>query len=225
MAKFKKTAKTSTHKGTAGKADARAQAERLSKSLSESAQQIWLAGVGAFGRAQEEGTRLFEGLVKEGQTLEKTARTVATSGADTVRDAMESGVGQARERATDTWDRLEKVFEDRVQRALVQLGVPGRDDLRDLSGRVDTLTRELRRQDAGATPRRTAKAPGAGAARAPAKTAAARKPAGKKTPVRKPAAAGAGTRGAPVKKAGAKTAGRRTAARRGAATGNGASGA
>ena len=59
MAKFKKT----TAKKTTTKTS-QAEAERLSKSLSESAQQIWLAGVGAFSRAQAEGTKLFEGLVK-----------------------------------------------------------------------------------------------------------------------------------------------------------------
>ena len=52
---------------------------------------------------------------------------------------------QVRERATDTWDKLEKVFEDRVQRALVRLGVPSRDDLSQLSTRVDSLTSELRK--------------------------------------------------------------------------------
>src|SRR3546814_8122501 len=83
-----------------------------------SAQQIWLAGVGAFGRAQAEGTKLFEGLVKEGLNLEQTARKFADHRGNAVRDVVENRVDQARERATDTWDRLEKVFEDRVQRAL-----------------------------------------------------------------------------------------------------------
>ena len=31
------------------------------KSIMESAQHIWLAGLGAFGKAQEEGSKLFEG--------------------------------------------------------------------------------------------------------------------------------------------------------------------
>ena len=171
MAKFKKTAK----KTTAGKSgDAEAQAERLTKSLSESAQQIWLAGVGAFGRAQAEGTKLFEGLVKEGLNLENTARKFAGKRADVVRDAVENRVGQARERAADTWDRLEKVFEERVQKALVKLGVPGREDLKDLTDRVETLTAELRRQHGGkakATPRK-ATAKQAPAARKTAKKAA-----------------------------------------------------
>jgi poly(hydroxyalkanoate) granule-associated protein len=166
-AKFKKTAK----KSTAGKASAQQQADRLSRSLSESAQQIWLAGVGAFSRAQAEGTKLFEALVKEGLTLEQSARKFAGGQADAVRDVVESKVGQARERATDTWDRLEKVFEERVQRALVKLGVPGRDDLNELSKRVDALTAELRRQG-GAPVRKTA-------------TTAAKKAAPRKTPAKK----------------------------------------
>lgn len=143
MAKLKKSAK----KSSAGSAGAQAQAERLSKTLSESAQQIWLAGVGAFSRAQAEGGKLFEALVKEGMTLEQTARKIAGGRADVVREAVESRVGQARGRAVDTWDKLEKVFEDRVQRALVKLGVPNRDDLNGLAARVDILNAELRRLD------------------------------------------------------------------------------
>ena len=140
MAKFKKAAKkTTARKRAAGNPGVQDQAERLSRTLSESAQQIWLAGVGAFGRAQAEGTKLFEALVKEGLSLEQTARKFAGGRADEVRGVVENRVGQARERAADTWDRLEKVFEDRVQRALVKLGVPGREDLADLSRRVCDL--------------------------------------------------------------------------------------
>jgi poly(hydroxyalkanoate) granule-associated protein len=168
MAKFKKAGKKT------GPSSAQAQADQLSKKLSESAQQVWLAGVGAFGRAQAEGTKLFEALVKEGMNFEQGARRFAGGRADVVRDAVETRVGQARERASDTWDRLEKVFEDRVQRALVKLGVPGREDLADLAQRVDTLTAELRRQRTSAAPRSapTRKAP---TKKAPVKKTVARK--------------------------------------------------
>lgn len=142
MAKLKKTAKKTA---SADSANLQAQAEQLSKRLSESAQQVWLAGVGAFGRAQAEGGKLFESLVKEGLSLEQLTRKVATGRVDAVRDAVETTVGQARERAADTWDRLEKVFEDRVQRALRRLEVPSREDLAALIERVDTLNAELRK--------------------------------------------------------------------------------
>jgi poly(hydroxyalkanoate) granule-associated protein len=158
MAKFKKTAKKTARatKGTSAKAGAQ-QAEQLSKTLSESAQQVWLAGVGAFSRAQTEGTKLFEALIKEGLKLEKNALKFAGGQADVVRGAVESKVGQARERATDTWDRLEKVFEDRVQRALTKLGVPGRDDLAELTRKVDSLTAELRKQNGKPAAKKAAK--------------------------------------------------------------------
>lgn len=181
MAKFKKAAKKTTRKSTAGKRDSASvqdQAERLSKTLSESAQQIWLAGVGAFGRAQAEGTKLFEALVKEGLSMEQTARKFAGGQADEARAVVEQRVGQARERAADTWDRLEKVFEDRVQRALVKLGVPGRDDLAELNRRVETLTAELRRQKAGTAGKK--RATSKSTAKKPAKKAAAKKTTAKK---------------------------------------------
>lgn len=186
MAKLKKKAgSTSTASAKSAKPDSKAQAERFTRTLSESAQQIWMAGVGAFGRAQAEGAKLFEALVKEGMTLEQNARKLAGNSADVVRDAVESRAGQARERATDTWDRLEKVFEDRVQRALGKLGVPSKDDLSDLSQRVERLTAELRRQGQPAAPSKTKAAPGAN-----------RKPAAKKAAAKK-------TRGVAVKKAAA----------------------
>ncbi|MCF7220567.1 phasin family protein [Marilutibacter chinensis] len=200
MAKLKKSAKKAASPAT----DPQQQAERLAKGISESAQQIWLAGMGAFARAQAEGTKLFEGLVKEGLGLEKSARKfagdLATSQADAVRDAVENRVGQARERAADTWDRLEKVFEERVQRALVKLGVPGRDDLADLSRRVEALTAELRRQGGGKT------------AKAPSRTAASRSA---KTAAKKATASRAKTRPATAKKAAGKPA-RKTATRKAA---------
>ncbi|GGD42228.1 phasin family protein [Pseudoxanthomonas indica] len=146
MATLKKSARKKTSKSKAAEEDnLQAQAQRLSKNLSESAQQVWLAGVGAFGRAQAEGGKLFETLVKEGLNLEQRTRKLAGGRVDAVRNAMEQTVGQARERATDTWDRLEKVFEDRVQRALRRLEVPSREDLSGLLDRVDSLNAELRR--------------------------------------------------------------------------------
>ena len=165
MAKLKKTAKTSARKSSTAR---KAQPERISKSITESAQQIWLAGMGAFNRAQAEGGKLFESLVRDGLSLEQTARKLAGNRANVVRDVVEGRVGQARERAVDTWDKLEKVFEDRVQRALVKLGVPGRDDLNALTQRVERLTEELRKANGGAAPK-APKAPRKPAAPKPAK--------------------------------------------------------
>jgi poly(hydroxyalkanoate) granule-associated protein len=120
------------------------------KSIMESAQQIWLAGLGAFAKAQEQGGHLFETLLKEGTTLEQKTRKLATGKVDNMRDAVESGVSQVRERTQETWDRLEQVFENRVSRALGKLGVPGRKDLDELQKRVEELSREVRKLNGGA---------------------------------------------------------------------------
>lgn len=178
MAKLKKSASKKT---SADSGSSKAQAERLGKSITESAQQIWLAGMGAFNRAQAEGGKLFESLVRDGLSLEQTARKFTGARADMVRDAVEGSVGQARERAADTWDKLEKVFEDRVQRALVKLGVPGRDDLNALTQRVERLTEELRKANGGAAPKAAPKAPRKTATKAPAKRATAKAPAKRAT--------------------------------------------
>lgn len=154
MAKFKSSAKK---KSGASKGSSEKSAEGLPKSIMDSAQQIWLAGMGAFGRAQEEGSKLFEALVKEGSGLEAKTRKLAGGKVDAVRDAVENRVGAVKERAADTWDRLEKVFEDRVQRALTRLGVPGRDDLQALIARVDELNAELRKLGDNDAPAATAK--------------------------------------------------------------------
>ena len=119
------------------------------KSIMESAQQIWLAGLGAFAKAQGQGGAMFETLLKEGSNLEQKTRKLATGKVDDVRDAVENGVSQVRERTQETWDRLEQVFEDRVSRALAKLGVPGKKELDDLLKRVDELNRDVRKLTGG----------------------------------------------------------------------------
>jgi poly(hydroxyalkanoate) granule-associated protein len=197
VAKLKKTARSKPAAAGNGSADLQARAEHMSRSLVESAQQIWMAGVGAFNRAQGEGSKLFEALVSEGMNIEKHTRKLATGRVDAVRDAMEDRVGAARVRATDTWDRLEKVFEDRVQRALNRLGIPGREEVAGLTERVDALTAQLRRNAAGAASRPAAKK--SAPARKPAKAAKAAKAA------RKSAAKPASKKAAKPRKAARKT--------------------
>ncbi|KFL37959.1 phasin family protein [Arenimonas donghaensis] len=179
MAKLKKNARAKASAkrapSAASAADLQARAEQVSRSIVGSAQQIWMAGMGAFHRAQGEGSKLFEALVSEGMNIEQSTRKLATSRVDAVRDAVEDRVGVARERAVDTWDRLEKVFEDRVQRALNRLGVPSREDLTELNQRVHELNGELRKLS-----KPSAKAGAAKARKAPAGKKPAAKKAGKK---------------------------------------------
>ena len=183
--------------------------KNTAKAIMEQAEQIWLAGLGAFAKAQAQSGKLYETLVKEGSALEKATRKLTGNKVEEVRGMVENTVSQVKERANDTWDRLEQVFENRVSKALGTLGIPGREELEQLAKRVDELARAVRALDAGN--RAAAKKPAvkaAAAAPAAAPKAAAKKPAKAKpapqaeaaapAPAAKPAAK---PRKAPAKKA------------------------
>ena len=122
---------------------------QLAATVRDSAQQIWLAGLGAFGKAQAEGAKVFDALVKEGKNLEGRTRKFAQMRMGSVTGTVEKAATKATARATATWDKLEQVFEDRVARALNKLGVPTNRDIQNLSKRVEELTASVRRLDAG----------------------------------------------------------------------------
>jgi poly(hydroxyalkanoate) granule-associated protein len=109
------------------------------QSIGESAHLIWLAGIGAFAKISSEGGKLFEALVREGEQVEKRTRAAAGEALDAARAQAEETRGQAAE----TWDQVERLFEDRLARTLGRLGVPGRDDLQELIRRVDALQAQL----------------------------------------------------------------------------------
>jgi poly(hydroxyalkanoate) granule-associated protein len=120
-------------------------ARDMSKSILESSRQIWLAGLGAFARAQAEGTKVFEALVRQGEAMETKTRQAATETAGAARDAAQSKANRVQQMAGDTWDKLEKVFEDRVARALTRLGIHTQADVERLSQRVDALSDAVNR--------------------------------------------------------------------------------
>ena len=159
---------------------------QLSSTVKDSAQQIWLAGLGAFSKAQEEGGRVFEALVKEGLTIQRKTQAVAEEKISEATNRVTNMASDIGSKAQGQWDKLENIFEDRVAKALAKLGVPSARDLAALTARVDALDG---RKSAKAAPAKAAAKP---VAKAPAKKAAAKKAAPAKAaakPVAKKAAA------------------------------------
>ncbi|HWS74475.1 MAG TPA: phasin family protein, partial [Quisquiliibacterium sp.] len=113
---------------------------QLARAVRDSAHQIWLAGLGAFAKAREERTKVFEALVKEGRGIQQRTREMAEERIGEVTDKVNEVKHMVGRQATDSWDRLEQVFEDRVSRALGRLGVPTSKDIKALMKRVDELT-------------------------------------------------------------------------------------
>jgi poly(hydroxyalkanoate) granule-associated protein len=118
-------------------------------SILESAQNIWLAGLGAFGKAQAEGGKLYQGLVKDGSALEQKTRKIAGAAANDVRGAVVNSVTQVRERTQETWGRLEQMFDARLTAALAKVGVPSRKDFDELAKRIEDLSKDMRKHSIG----------------------------------------------------------------------------
>ena len=115
----------------------------LAGQVKDSAQQIWLAGMGAFSRAQAEGTKVFEALVKEGASLQKKTQSAAEEKLSGVTSKMTSMAGDVQAKAGQHWDKLESIFEDRTAKALNKLGVPSAKDVDALISRIDDLSAKV----------------------------------------------------------------------------------
>ena len=90
----------------------------------EAARKVWLAGVGAFSKARDECNKVFQALVREGRSIQLRTRAMAEESIGEVAGR----VTEVREKATESWDKLEQVFEDRPrqsQACFVVAAVPG----------------------------------------------------------------------------------------------------
>ena len=105
--------------------------DNVAQGVRDSAQKIWLAGLGAYERAKSEGPRMFDTLVEQGKELRARAADAADQALKTVRE--QAGEAQGR------WDKLEQVFEDRVSRSLQRLGVLTSQEVADLQRQVQEL--------------------------------------------------------------------------------------
>ena len=129
----KKTQKTSNQKQQNN--------AQLSSTVKDSAQQIWLAGLGAFSKAQEEGGKVFEALVKEGLTIQRKTQAVAEEKISEATSRMTTMASDIGTKAQGQWDKLENIFEERVAKALGKLGVPSARDIDALHARIEALTK------------------------------------------------------------------------------------
>jgi poly(hydroxyalkanoate) granule-associated protein len=123
----------------------RAGDSQLADAVKDSAQQIWLAGLGAFSKAQEEGQKVFNALVKEGNSIQKRTMRVTEDKMNEVTSRVGKLAGGFQKQATGTWDKLEGVFEERVERALTRLGVPTSKEIAELTARVEQLTASVQK--------------------------------------------------------------------------------
>jgi poly(hydroxyalkanoate) granule-associated protein len=104
----------------------------VTKELRESAHKIWLAGLGAVATAEEEGSKLFNSLVKKGEKYETKGRQEF--------DKVLRRVDDAKGKAGSTWGKVEDSIDKKVGDALKRMGVPTRSEINKLTKRVEELT-------------------------------------------------------------------------------------
>ncbi|MDQ2971971.1 MAG: phasin family protein [Pseudomonadota bacterium] len=120
------------------------QEQRVARDMLESAQQIWLAGLGAFSRAQQQGGKLFETLVEEGTQVQEKTRTYTKTQFEQARRTTGPWLDEAKRRTTDAFGKIEQAFDERLARAMRRMQMPSHDDIERLSARIDELAREVR---------------------------------------------------------------------------------
>lgn len=147
VTKLHKSGKSS---GPAG--NAKPDREALASSVKDSAQQIWQAGLGAFAKAQAEGGRAFDTLVKEGTTLQRKTQAAAEERITEATNRMTNMATDISSKASGHWDKLENIFEERVAKALNKLGVPSAKDVSALIARIDALNLSVQELSAGKVP-------------------------------------------------------------------------
>ena len=114
---------------------------QFAQSVKDSAQQIWSAGLGAFSKAQGEGSKVFEALVKEGMNAQKRTQAVAEEKLVAMAGKVSDLAGDVSSKAGKQWDKMEAIVEDRIAHALKRLGVPSTKDLDALNRRIDALSK------------------------------------------------------------------------------------
>ena len=153
--------------------DAKKSSPQLSSAVKDSAQQIWLAGLGAFSKAQEEGSKVFDALVKEGMSIQRKTQSVAEEKITEATSRMSDMANDIQSKAGNRWDKLENIFEERVAKALSKLGVPSAKEVNALAARVDHLDKTMMKMHGPAAAAQSGAQPAAKTAAKPAaKTAA-----------------------------------------------------
>jgi len=124
---------------------AKKKAQEIQQDVAESAHKIWLAGLGSLAMAEEEGGKLFKNLVEKGKVVEGRGKDQV----DKARGAV-SGVKTV---AESYWDTFERTLDDKITTVLHRIGVPTKDEIENLTKKVEELTLAI--DKLGAKPKTT----------------------------------------------------------------------
>ncbi|MFO8231954.1 MAG: phasin family protein [Longimonas sp.] len=127
---------------------------KLPDELVERGREVWLAGLGALARVEEEGDRVFQDLVKRGKSYEEKRRGQfedATSEINSEINKQQESISEelnrrfddVSRRVSDAAQTVEKTVSSTLNDTLGRLGVPTREEVQGLSSKVGQLSEKL----------------------------------------------------------------------------------
>ena len=128
--------------------DTTTEAKKAQDELKESVHRIWLAGLGALAAAEVEGAKLFSRLVDRGRDVESRGKVEV----DRVKAEAEKIGSQVKSKAESTFENWGGKFDETLTSALRRLGVPTRDEIRNLTQRVEELNAKIEQLKPRTTP-------------------------------------------------------------------------
>ena len=117
----------------------RTQVKKQIDDVTESAHQVFLAGLGAAALSQEETGRLFDRLVTRGKKVEAEGKKKVAAG----RKQLDATTKKATQRAEKAYRRVQGEVDSRLAKLVSRIGLPNQDQIRVLTERVAELTRKV----------------------------------------------------------------------------------
>jgi len=114
--------------------------------IQESAQNVWLAGLGALTTAEDEGGKLFRSLVKKGEALDSKNKKVFSAMMKDVEARVEVAKETVVDATSGTVNKIEAGLESGMATVMHTLGVPTRNEIKSLTKKVDALTDSVERK-------------------------------------------------------------------------------
>lgn len=106
--------------------------EKVRNDVTEAGRSIWLAGLGAFARAEREGREVFDQLVERGRSVETRQFK-----------AIDRTVARTSDHLKEWSDKVQNTVQDGFQGMLHRVGLPSRQDLDHLTARIQTLSKKV----------------------------------------------------------------------------------
>lgn len=124
----------------------------LTKKIQDSANNVLQAGLGALAKQQEDTTKIFDALVKQGQDIESKTKGVVKQQLRTAEDRVEEVKKVAQETVTAvrgkahvSIDKIESAVQDGVSQAIQNIGLITNEQVTKLNRRIDELERSIER--------------------------------------------------------------------------------